>query len=125
MEPDVPPPADDTDRPDAGRGEWRLLLRLRDRGEAAAAEIERLRAENAALAERVAALRDDHDAAPSFSFGGGGEDPDALRAKVQGFIDTIDGLLGAPHAGGDGSAAETPASDASAAPPETDAPDDP
>jgi hypothetical protein len=115
MEPDVPPPSDDTDRPGAGRAEWRLLHRLRDRVEAAAAEIERLRAENAALAERVAALRDSQDTSPSFSFGGGGEDPDALREKVQGFIDTIDGLLGAARPGGDGSDAapsETASSEA-------------
>ena len=102
MEPDAPPPADDADRPEAGRADWRLLRHLRDRVEAAAAEIERLRAENAALAERVAGLRDDRDTAPSFSFGGGGEDPEALRARVQGFIDTIDGLLGTARPGGDG-----------------------
>jgi hypothetical protein len=110
MEPDAPPPADDADRPEAGRSDWRLLRQLRDRVEAAAAEIERLRSENAALAERVAGLREEDDASPSFSFGGGGEDPAALRAKVQGFIDTLDGLLGEARSGGDG--APAPSDDA-------------
>ena len=92
MEPDVPSPAG-APRPDAGRADWRSLSHLRDRVEAAAREIERLRAENAALAKRVLDLQDHRESAPSFAFGEAGDDPDALRKKVQGFIDTIDRLL--------------------------------
>lgn len=91
MEPDVPSP--DAPRADAGRADWRSLSHLRDRVEAAAREIERLRAENAALAKRVLELQDNREGAPSFAFGEAGDDPEALRKKVQGFIDTIDGLL--------------------------------
>lgn len=96
MEPDVPQPPDagaPPERPEAARADWRALSALRDRVEAAAREIERLRAENAALAEQVAALQHDREGAPSFSFGSGEEDTAALRARVQGFIDTIDRLL--------------------------------
>ena len=106
MEPDAPLPDDATDRPDAAWPEWRALSHLRDRVETAAREVERLRAENAALAQRVLELQDARDdRAPSFSFGGEGEDVEALRVRVQGFIDTIDGLL---RAGGDGTAGTAP-----------------
>lgn len=104
MEPDDTPPTRDAaaDRPDGGRSEWRAIDHLRERVETAAREIERLRTENAALAQRVLELQDARDLqAPSFSFGGG-EDTEALKARVQGFIDTIDGIL----AGGDGAAGE-------------------
>lgn len=92
MEPDALPSTDDADRPGAARAELRSLLHLRDRVEAAVQEIERLRTENAALAQRVLELQDADRPAPSFAFGEG-EDPEALRERVQGFIDTIDGLL--------------------------------
>lgn len=92
MESNASPPTDAADRPEGGRAELRSLLHLRDRVEAAAREIERLRTENAALAQRVLELQDDRHRAPSFAFGEG-EDPEALKARVQGFIDTIDGLL--------------------------------
>jgi len=93
------------DRPEA-RPEWRSLSHLRDRVEAAVREIERLRAENVALAERLAALQAERDEAPSFVFGDD-EEPEAVRAKVQGFIDLVDGLLAAGEAvGGDGAADE-------------------
>ena len=105
MEPDAHAPHDDATRPSAARREWRALSHLRDRVEAAAREVERLRSENAALAQRVLELQDARDdRAPSFSFGGEGEDVEALRTRVQGFIDTIDGLL----AGGDGRASGVP-----------------
>lgn len=91
MEHDVPSP--DAPRPDAGRADWRSLSHLRDRVDAVAREVERLRAENAALAKRVIELQDRSEGAPSFSFGEGSEDADALKKKVQGFIDTIDALL--------------------------------
>ena len=111
MEPDdTPPRADDADRSDDGRSETRALDHLRERVDTAAREIERLRAENAALAQRVLELQDARDhQAPSFSFGGG-DDTEALKARVQGFIDTIDGLL----AGGDGADREAEAPDARA-----------
>ena len=110
METDATPDPDDAaDRPEAGRREWTALSRLRDRVEAAAREVERLRAENAALARRVLELQDARDVpATSFSFGGEGEDVEALRARVQGFIDTIDGLLSDGPVGGDGTASAEP-----------------
>ena len=91
MEPDAPTP--DAPRSDASRDDWRSLSHLRDRVETAAREIERLRTENAALALRLQELQDNREGTPSFAFGEGAEDPDGLRRKVQGFIDTIDGLL--------------------------------
>ena len=93
MEPDAPSPDAGAPRPDAGRADWRSLSHLRDRVEAAAREIERLRAENAALAKRVLDLQDGREGAPSFAFGDAGEDREALRKRVQGFIDTVDDLL--------------------------------
>ena len=94
------PPAaeDEPGRAEPPRAEWRSLGALRDRVDAAAREIERLRSENAALAKRLIDLQD-HAAAPSFSLAGAGEgdDPEALRARVQGFIDLVDGLLAAPE----------------------------
>ncbi len=85
--PVAPPPA-----------EWRALSRLRERVEAAAREIERLRSDNAALARRVAELRAGFgDDAPALSLPDAG-DPEALRARVQGFIDAIDQVLAAPVA---------------------------
>ena len=76
--------------------EWRTLARLRERVEAAVREIERLRADNAALAARVDQLRDavgDDGLAPVLP-----GDPDTLRARVQGFIDAIDEVLAAEPA---------------------------
>ena len=73
--------------------EWRALSRLRERVEAAAREIERLRTDNATLAARVAELQDGlGDDAPMLSLPDAG-DPEALRARVQGFIDAIDEVL--------------------------------
>ncbi|MEM6326194.1 MAG: hypothetical protein AAF791_03665 [Bacteroidota bacterium] len=72
--------------PDPSR-EGRGLMRLRDRVAAAAAEIERLREENAALAERVAHLSGG-DAGIELS-----GDPAQLRTTIQGFIDAIDRVL--------------------------------
>lgn len=110
MEPSAAPEAD-AGRPEA-RPEWRSLSHLRDRVEAAVREIERLRAENDALAGRLAELQAERAQAPSFAFGEG-EDPDATRARVQGFLDLVDGLLaaGEPPAqpGGDGAADESEA----------------
>ena len=86
------PRDDEPSRPGAGRPEWRSLSHLRDRVEEAVLEIERLRSENAALAKRLLELQAGADA-PSFVFGEG-EDTEALRARVQGFLDLVDGLLG-------------------------------
>lgn len=104
MEPTAPSEAD-PGRPD-GRPEWRSLSLLRDRVEAAVREIERLRAENAALAERLAALQDAQADAPSFSFGG--DDPEALKSRVRGFIDLVDDLLETGEPSGDGASSPTP-----------------
>ena len=67
------------------------LERLRDSIEAAARELKRLREENAALAERVAAL----EAHPGTGLEQGtllpfDEDPEVLRRKVASFIEAID-----------------------------------
>ena len=76
----APPPAD-----------WRALSRLRERVEDAVREIERLRSQNAALARRVTELQD--------QLGDEGgvrlheSDPEALRTRIQGFIDAIDDVL--------------------------------
>lgn len=106
METDAPTPPDagDADRPEAARADWRLLHHLRDRVEAAAREIERLREENASLAERVAEMQSSRDRAPSFSFGAE-EDSEALKTRIQGFIDAIDGLLAEENEGRESDAA--------------------
>lgn len=80
------------------------LERLREKVHRAADEIERLRAENRVLKQRVEEL----EARPAI-----GEDeaflklddPDALRAQIEGFIDTIDAYLAedAPSNDADGS----------------------
>ncbi len=94
--------------------EWRTLARLRERVEAAAREIERLRTDNAALAARVGELQDavgDDGPAPSLP-----GDPDTLRARVKGFIDAIDDVLAADPTGGaptDASLRDASPSDAS------------
>ena len=103
MEPTAPSEADPA-RPES-RPDWRSLSHLRDRVEAAVREIERLRAENADLARRVAELQDESASAPSFRFGDS-DDPNALKARVQGFIDLVDGLLRADDPGGNGSPAD-------------------
>ena len=101
MEPTAPA-EDEPGRPEPARSEWRSLSTLRDRVDAAVREIERLRAENAALGKRLAELQ--HDAsAPSFAFGES-EDPEELRARVRGFIDLVDGLLATDAAGTNGTA---------------------
>ena len=109
MEPTAPSEAE-PGRPDP-RPEWRSLSHLRDRVDAAVREIERLRSENAALAKRLIEIQEGGGtgSTPSFSFGEG-EDPAALKARVQGFLDLVDGLLQAGEgAGGDGSADPPPA----------------
>lgn len=97
-----PPRAMESDRPardaavspagEPARTEWRALARLRDRVETAALEIERLRTENAALARRVAELQD--GGAPEALLGEG-ESPEALRARVEAFIASLDRVLAA------------------------------
>jgi hypothetical protein len=86
--PDAPRPPAASDEP--VRTEWRALARLRERVETAAREIERLRAENAALAVRLA-----ESGGPVLPLSG---EPDEVRAQIQGFIDAIDRVLDAPEA---------------------------
>ncbi len=113
----------DRDRRDAsGVGDLRGLQRLRDRIEAAARELDRLRAENAAL---VASL-EGGDAGVA---GGGGmaevfraDNPDALRAQIEGFIAAIDEVLREPAALPDGPA-EPAAERAGEATPDAPTPD--
>ena len=83
MEPpaDTPTPTADA----SARREWRALARLRDRVGAAVEEIERLRAENKALAERVAELEDRPATGLGFD-----EDPEVLKKKVRRFLDAVD-----------------------------------
>ena len=100
MEPTAPSEADPA-RPES-RPEWRSLSHLRDRVDAAVREIERLRTENATLHARLLELQDDRGNAPSFAFGEG-EDPAALKTRVQGFLDLVDSLLEADAPSGDGS----------------------
>ena len=89
----------DNARAETPRNELRALAQLRDRVEAAAREVERLREENAALAERVAALQSGSGlAAPAGPALPGGEDPEKLKAQIQGFIEAIDQVLHAPEA---------------------------
>ncbi len=81
--------------PDAETHGLRALDRLRDRVQKAAKEIERLRAENAALTARVRDLDALEPDAGGLSLDFG-EDPDEVRAKVQGFIEAVDRLLAEP-----------------------------
>jgi seryl-tRNA synthetase len=71
------------------------LARLRERVERAAQEIERLRAENRQLAQRVddlasadSSTMDKHPAAVAIA-----GDPEHLKEKIQGFIDALDRVL--------------------------------
>lgn len=68
------------------------LERLREHVEQAARELERLRADNQALLERVQALEADAgtELVPALDLG---EDPEALRRKITGFIESIDQYL--------------------------------
>lgn len=84
-------------RTDASAPSLQALERLRDRVEAAAREIERLRQENERLAERVqelaaleAARPEDGGPLPTLVLE---SDPEALRRKVEGFIEAIDRVL--------------------------------
>jgi hypothetical protein len=79
------------DRAAGAREELRVLRRLRERVEAAVAELERLRAENAALASRVAELEGGDAGAPTIPLpSSNGED---MRARLDGFIAAIDQAL--------------------------------
>lgn len=69
------------------------LRRLRERVETAARELERLRKENAALTKRIEKLEtrppvDVDDTLLTLD-----EDPEALREKIEGFIEAIDRYL--------------------------------
>lgn len=94
-----PPPPPQTPASSPSDEGLAALERLRKRVEAAVAEIERLREENEALAERVQELaahdvaRGDGEAVPALTLEG---DPEALRKKVEGFIEAIDRMLAVP-----------------------------
>ena len=91
MEPLRPRSAGPSEEP--ARDDLRGLRRLRERIEAAARELERLREENAALTARVAALEgNDPGAALALDV----TSPEAaaeLRARIDGFIAAIDQAL--------------------------------
>lgn len=76
--------------------ELRALTQLRDRIEAAAHEVERLRAENAALATRVSELQA-HTGADGPPALPGGENPEKLKTQIEGFIAAIDRVLHVPE----------------------------
>ena len=85
-----PPPASARPSENPLRG-LAALARLRTRVENAVAEIERLRDENAALAERVGYLEEAVSGEPPVLPLDG--DPESLRDKVKGFIEAIDRAL--------------------------------
>ena len=93
---ELTPTPSDAPGPAAGaepaRDDLRALRRLRDRIDAAAGEIERLRAENAALAARVAAMEGGDGAALPFDLSAPGA-ADALRARLDGYIAAVDQAL--------------------------------
>ena len=95
MEPDPKASSSPTADPALPR-DGSALLRLRERVEAAASEIERLRSENVRLAERLA--RTDGASGPALPMGD--QDPAALRASIQSFIDAVDRVLAAEPASG-------------------------
>ncbi len=95
---DPQPASNDGGSPPKRRGTVPLknpqsLERLRDHVKKAARELERLRAENAALTERIRHL----ETTPAVDLEGTvlafDEDPDRLREKVEGFIQAIDAYL--------------------------------
>lgn len=98
MEPDsLPRPDGATPRPVAPPpSEWRALSRLRERVEDAAREVERLRTQNAALAAQVADLQAGLGADSAGFALPADTDPDALRTRIQSFIDAIDDVLASP-----------------------------
>ncbi len=84
----TPPPP-----PDASGHGLRALETLRERIEQAAAELTRLRDENARLADRVEELAELTGDAAGVTIEG---EPAALREQVEGFIDAIDRMLAEP-----------------------------
>ena len=92
--PDTTAAADEAAKPrGASLRSLQAVARLRERVEAAVRELERLRQENAALAERIRQL----EANPAADFEGTlltfDEDPDAVREQVERFIATLDRYL--------------------------------
>ncbi len=69
------------------------LERLRERVKQAVHELDRLRKENAALAERIRHLETRPDVDLDGTVLAFEADPDVLREKVEGFIKTIDTYL--------------------------------
>ena len=104
MDSDAPRPPASPDEP--ARAEWRALTRLRERVETAAREIERLRAENAELARRLA-----ESGGPALPLDGDGAE---VRAQIQGFIDAIDRVLDVPEPAADGPSADGASGDGAA-----------
>lgn len=93
---ETPPAAAQTPGP-AGRGGRDPLQRLRESVERAATELERLRTENAQLAERIRQMGnqegfDEGPPAPPPALALEG-DPEALRARIEAFIEAIDRVL--------------------------------
>lgn len=70
-----------------------VFVDLRDRVSKAIKEIERLRKENAKLSAQVKTLEADGGGSGDFSLGDG-ETPEELKAKIEGFIATIESMLG-------------------------------
>ncbi len=94
--PEGPQAADASDtqaQPAASLRDTESLQRLRDRVEQAVAEIARLRDENTALAARLREI-DSRPASDAHRIAlAPGEEPEALRRKITGFIEAIDRYL--------------------------------
>lgn len=104
QEPD-PQPAAPLDADDAApaTGPARLkgtqsLERLRDRVRLAARELERLRQENRTLRERIDQLERRPTFDPEATVLAFDEDPEALRAKIERFVEAIDAYLAQENA---------------------------
>jgi len=104
-----PAPAAPEAAPEGARDDLRGLRRLRDRVETAAREIERLRAENAALAGRVAAMEGGDGADLPLDLAAPGAAA-ALRTRLDGYIAAVDQALrdATPPAPREDAAAPTP-----------------
>ena len=70
--------------------ELRALVKLRERVEAAAREIEQLKIENARLIAKLTEAQQQPSEVSLQSLGGFDGDVDALRAQLRDFIETID-----------------------------------
>ena len=81
------------EEPDLPLAQTTSLRQLRDRVETAAQELERLRRENEALTARIERLEQRPAIDAEAAFVAFDESPEAVRRKVERFIDAIDAYL--------------------------------